>query len=197
MAEEQGLFAFDDVVTAIADKLERRHPHVFGNEAQRSSREQTVAWEVIKAAERKDRKKPGVLDDVPVGLPALTRAAKLTKRAGRVGFDWPSTDEVFDKLAEEVEELRVEIAAGDKAKAREELGDLLFVVANLARKLDVEPEDAPSRRQRQVRAPIRLHRGRTDQGRPHARTVDPRRNGSPVGRRKGGGKGCPQRVSAA
>ena len=79
---------------------------------------------------------------MPVGLPALTRAAKLTKRAGRVGFDWPSTDEVFDKLAEEVEELRVEIVAGDQAKAREELGDLLFVVANLARKLDVEPEDA-------------------------------------------------------
>ena len=83
-----------------------------------------------------------MLDEVPVFLPALTRAAKLTKRAGRVGFDWPSTDEVFDKLAEEVEELRVEIAAGDKDKAREELGDLLFVVANLARKLDVEPEDA-------------------------------------------------------
>ena len=142
MAEEQGLFAFDDVVTAIADKLERRHPHVFGDEAQRSSKEQTVAWETIKAAERKDRKKPGALDDVPVGLPALTRAAKLTKRAGRVGFDWPSTDEVFDKLAEEVAELRVEIAAGDMAKAREEMGDLLFVVANLARKLDVEPEDA-------------------------------------------------------
>jgi nucleoside triphosphate diphosphatase len=134
MAEEQGLFAFDDVVTAIADKLERRHPHVFGDEAQRTSKEQTVAWETIKAAERKDRKKPGALDDVPVGLPALTRAAKLTKRAGRVGFDWPSTDEVF--------ELRVEIAAGDMAKAREEMGDLLFVVANLARKLDVEPEDA-------------------------------------------------------
>ena len=83
-----------------------------------------------------------MLDDVPVGLPALTRAAKLTKRAARVGFDWPSTDEVFDKLDEEVEELRVEIAAGDKDKAREELGDLLFVVANLARKLEVEPEDA-------------------------------------------------------
>jgi ATP diphosphatase len=84
----------------------------------------------------------GVLDDVPVGLPALARAAKLTKRAARVGFDWPSTDEVFDKLFEEVEELRVEIAAGDLDKAREEMGDLLFVVANLARKLGVEPEDA-------------------------------------------------------
>ncbi len=84
----------------------------------------------------------GVLDDVPVGLPALTRAAKLTKRAGRVGFDWPSTDEVFDKMVEEVEELRTEIKAGDKEKAKEELGDLLFVMANLARKLEIEPEDA-------------------------------------------------------
>jgi MazG family protein len=83
-----------------------------------------------------------VLDDVPVGLPALARAAKLTKRAARVGFDWPSTNEVFDKLHEEVAELRVEIAAGDLDKARDEVGDLLFVVANLARKLGVEPEDA-------------------------------------------------------
>ena len=143
MAEEAGLFDFDDVADAIADKLERRHPHVFGDEtAQADDKAQKARWEDIKAAERKARAQDGVLDDVPVGLPALTRAAKLTRRAGRVGFDWPSTDEVFEKLAEEVEELRVEIAAGDKEKAREELGDLLFVVANLARKLDVEPEDA-------------------------------------------------------
>lgn len=142
MAEEQGLFAFDDVVAAISDKLIRRHPHVFSDEDQRTAAQQTVAWEAIKAEERKARKKSGVLDDVPVGLPALTRAAKLTKRAGRVGFDWPSTDEVFDKLAEEVAELRAEIAAGDRENIREEMGDLLFVVANLARKLDVEPEDA-------------------------------------------------------
>ena len=143
MAEEAGHFAFDDVAVAMADKLVRRHPHVFGEEAAKpSGSAQKVRWEDIKAAERKAKEQHGVLDDVPVGLPALTRAAKLTKRAGRVGFDWPSTDEVFDKLAEEVEELRVEIAAGDKEKAREELGDLLFVVANLARKLEVEPEDA-------------------------------------------------------
>ena len=142
MAEEQGLFAFDDVANAISDKLIRRHPHVFGDESQRTAAQQTVAWEAIKAEERKARQKHGVLDDVPVGLPALTRAAKLTKRAGRVGFDWPSTDQVFDKLHEEVAELRAEIAAGDLDKAREEMGDLLFVVANLARKLDVEPEDA-------------------------------------------------------
>ena len=83
-----------------------------------------------------------MLDDVPVGLPALHRAAKLTKRAARVGFDWPSTDEVFAKLEEEIAELKAEIAAGDARKAAEEMGDILFVVANLARKLGVEPEDA-------------------------------------------------------
>lgn len=142
IAEEKGLFAFDDVVQAISEKLIRRHPHVFGDENQRTAAQQTVAWEAIKAEERKARSKSGVLDDVPVGLPALTRAAKLTRRAGRVGFDWPSTEEVFDKLAEEVEELKAEVRAGNRDKAREEMGDLLFVVANLARKLDVEPEDA-------------------------------------------------------
>ena len=143
MAEEQGLFAFDDVATAIADKLERRHPHVFGDEAAKpDGAAQKARWEDIKAGERKARAQHGVLDDVPVGLPALARAAKLTKRAARVGFDWPSTDEVFDKFVEEVAELRAEIAAGDAEKAREEIGDLLFVMANLARKLGVEPEDA-------------------------------------------------------
>ena len=143
MAEEQGLFAFDDVANAIADKLERRHPHVFGDEAARADgAAQKARWEDIKADERKAKAQHGVLDDVPVGLPALARAAKLTKRAARVGFDWPSTAEVLDKLDEEVAELKAEIAAGDLDKARGELGDLLFVMANLARKLGVEPEDA-------------------------------------------------------
>ena len=143
MAEEQGLFAFDDVANAIADKLERRHPHVFGDEAAKpDGAAQKARWEDLKAAERVARAQHGVLDDVPVGLPALARAAKLTRRAARVGFDWPSTDEVFDKLHEEVAELRAEIAAGDLDKARGEVGDLLFVIANLARKLGVEPEDA-------------------------------------------------------
>ena len=143
MAEEQGLFAFDDVAGAIADKLERRHPHVFGDEAAKADgAAQKARWEDIKAAERAAKAQHGVLDDVPVGLPALARAAKLTKRAARVGFDWPSTDEVFDKFVEEVAELRAEIAAGDVEKARGEVGDLLFVMANLARKLGVEPEDA-------------------------------------------------------
>ena len=142
MAGELKVFAFDDVVDAVAEKLIRRHPHVFGDAGFRTAEEQTLAWEEIKAEERAGKAKTGVLDDVPAGLPALTRAVKLTKRAGRVGFDWPSTREVFDKLREELAELEVEIEAGDAAKTREELGDLLFVVANLARKLDVEPEDA-------------------------------------------------------
>ena len=143
MAREQKAFDFNDVAEAICDKMIRRHPHVFGEASHRDAAEQTVAWEAIKAEERaRKAKKAGVLDGVPAGLPGLTRAVKLTARAARVGFDWPSTNEVLDKLREELAELEVEIDAGDRAKAREELGDLLFVCANLARKLDVEPEDA-------------------------------------------------------
>ncbi len=142
MAEEQGAFGFDDVANAIVDKMVRRHPHVFGEAGERSAGEQVQAWEVMKAGERAAKAKTGVLADVPAGLPGLTRAVKLTKRAARVGFDWPSPAEVIAKLHEELDELRVEIEAGDQAKMREEMGDLLFVVANLARKLDIEPEDA-------------------------------------------------------
>lgn len=145
MAEEAGRFDFDDVARAIVGKLIRRHPHVFGDESRRTAPEQTVAWEAVKAEERAAKATggpAGVLDDVPTGLPAMTRAVKLTRRAGRVGFDWPSPAEVLDKLREETAELEAEIAAGDAAAMREELGDLLFVCANLARKLDVDPEDA-------------------------------------------------------
>lgn len=142
IAEEMGLFDFNDVAAGMSEKLIRRHPHVFGNAGDRTAEEQNAAWEVIKAEERKAKEKHGLLDDVPVGLPALTRAAKLTKRAARVGFDWPSTQEVLDKLDEETQELKVEIAKGDMRKSHEELGDILFVLANLARKLDVEPENA-------------------------------------------------------
>ena len=143
MAEELGEFAFDDVAAAMVDKMVRRHPHVFAGQSYKDVAEQTAAWETIKAQERagKDRAR-SLLDDVPPNLPGMTRAVKLTKRAARVGFDWPSTQEVLDKLREELAELEVEIDAGDLPKAREELGDLLFVCANLARKLDVEPEDA-------------------------------------------------------
>src|SRR5258706_2969889 len=143
MAEEEGAFAFADVVEAINAKMIRRHPHVFGEAQVRTSAEQTAAWEVIKADERAGKgKAASLLDDVPLGLPALTRAGKLFRRAARVGFVWPSAKEVLEKLHEEVAELEAEVVAGDLAKAREELGDVLFVVANLARELDVEPEDA-------------------------------------------------------
>ena len=145
MAEEQGAFDFSAVANAINDKMVRRHPHVFGEVRHRSSAEQTEAWETIKAQERAAKangQAPSLLDDVPVGLPALTRAVKLSKRAARVGFVWPSPVEVLAKLHEEVAELEAEVAAGDIDKAREELGDVLFVCANLARELDVDPEAA-------------------------------------------------------
>lgn len=145
MAEEQGAFGFDDVAAAMVDKMIRRHPHVFAGETYADVGEQTAAWETIKAAERAAKAakaKTSLLDDVPPGLPGLTRAVKLTKRAARVGFDWPDLGPVMDKLREEMAELQVEIDAGDLPKARAELGDFLFVVANLARKLEVDPEDA-------------------------------------------------------
>ncbi|MFZ5669799.1 MAG: nucleoside triphosphate pyrophosphohydrolase [Pseudomonadota bacterium] len=142
MAQEAGVFDFADVADAICDKMIRRHPHVFGEAAARSAAEQTAAWEAIKAGERADKARAGVLDDVPAGLPALTRAVKLSKRAARVGFVWPGPAEILEKLDEEVAELKAEVAAGDRDKLRGELGDVLFVVANLARELDIEPEDA-------------------------------------------------------
>jgi MazG family protein len=148
MAEEQGAFAFDDVASAINDKMIRRHPHVFAEETYESLAHQKVGWEALKAAERAKKQEGGkgrtasLLDDVPVGLPALTRAVKLSKRAASVGFVWPTVGDVMKKLHEEVGELEAEIAAGDLEKARQEMGDVLFVVANLARTLDVDPEDS-------------------------------------------------------
>ena len=143
MAEEQGAFAFDDVARAVNDKMIRRHPHVFGEESYASLADQKAGWETLKAEERgKKGRAASLLDDVPVGLPALTRAVKLSKRAARVGFVWPSVEEVMEKLHEEVAELETELAAGDVEKARQEMGDVLFVVANLARTLDVDPEDS-------------------------------------------------------
>ena len=145
MAEEQGAFGFADVAEAISAKMVRRHPHVFGEARRRSASEQTEAWEAIKAEERASKARtatPSLLDDVPVGLPALTRAVKLSRRAARVGFVWPSAAEVLAKLREEVAELEAEVAAGDVGKAQDELGDVLFVCANLARELDIDPEAA-------------------------------------------------------
>jgi ATP diphosphatase len=143
MAEEAGLFDLDDVATAIADKMVARHPHVFGDESNAKSADQQVQdWETVKAAERAARAKGGVLDDVALGLPALMRAEKLQKRAARVGFDWPEIGMVIDKIAEEARELAEARATLPHDKIEEEMGDLLFVMANLARHLKVDPETA-------------------------------------------------------
>ncbi|HLZ84781.1 MAG TPA: nucleoside triphosphate pyrophosphohydrolase [Caulobacteraceae bacterium] len=147
MAREAGAFDFDDVARGVSAKMIRRHPHVFGDAQVRSAAEQTAAWEEIKAAERAGKgqsgaKVGGLLDDIAFTLPALTRATKLSRRAARVGFVWPDIQAILAKLREEVAELEAEVAAGDAAKAREELGDVLFVCANIARELDVDPEDA-------------------------------------------------------
>ena len=140
IARDQGLFAFDDVVRAISDKMVARHPHVFGDESRdKSAAQQTVDWEKIKATERGPA---GVLDGVALGLPALTRAIKLQKRAARVGFDWPSTDEVLAKIVEETAELVEARETLTHAEVVDEFGDLLFVMANLARHLQVDPEAA-------------------------------------------------------
>lgn len=140
MASERGLFNFDDVANTMADKMVARHPHVFGEENRdKSADQQSRDWEKIKASERAAKAQQGTLDGVALGLPALMRAVKLQKRAARVGFDWPDTDHVMDKLVEELEEIR---QATDKASQLEEFGDMLFVVANLARHLDIDPEAA-------------------------------------------------------
>jgi MazG family protein len=143
IAEEQGLFDFTAVANAISDKLERRHPHVFGAAQIAGVLEQSAAWEAHKAAERRDRGQGDrVLDGVTLGLPALTRAAKLGKRAARVGFDWPNPGGVLAKVEEEVVEMREAVISGDTAHVREELGDLLFSVVQAARHLGVDPEAA-------------------------------------------------------
>ncbi|APX25109.1 MAG: nucleoside triphosphate pyrophosphohydrolase [Rhodobacteraceae bacterium] len=140
MAAERGLFTFDEVADTMSDKMVARHPHVFGEESNdKSPEQQTRDWETIKAAERAAKAEKGVLDGVAMGLPALLRAVKLQKRAARVGFDWPSTDEVIDKIVEEAQELR---EATDPDHVEEEFGDLLFVMANLARHMDIDPEAA-------------------------------------------------------
>ncbi|MBL4626846.1 MAG: nucleoside triphosphate pyrophosphohydrolase [Roseicyclus sp.] len=148
MAADQGLFDFDDVARAIGDKMISRHPHVFGDESNAKSATQQVSdWEGVKAAERAAKARAarsgnGVLDDVTLGLPALMRAEKLQKRAARVGFDWPEIGQVIDKIAEEARELAEARDTLPQEKIEEEMGDLLFVIANLARHLKVDPEVA-------------------------------------------------------
>lgn len=143
IAADRGLFTFDTVATTIADKMVARHPHVFGPESRdKTAAQQTRDWEAIKAAERAAKAQTGVLDGVAAGLPALMRAVKLQKRAARVGFDWPETAQVIDKITEEAAELREAAQTLTHDKVEEEFGDLLFVMANLARHMKVDPESA-------------------------------------------------------
>lgn len=143
MAEEAGHFTLDEVARAICDKMVARHPHVFGDESRdKSAEDQVRDWEDVKAAERAARAQGGVLDDVALGLPALMRAVKLQKRAARVGFDWPETGQVLDKMLEEARELVAAREGLSEVEIAEEFGDLLFVIANLGRHLGVDPEDA-------------------------------------------------------
>ena len=142
MAEELGAFAFGDVVAAVCDKMLRRHPHVFGDAEVVDASAQSEAWEQVKARERAARGAHGLLDDVPKGMAELQRAVKLQKRASRVGFDWGSPEPVLDKFAEEALEMRDAMRAGNADEMEDELGDLLFVVANLARQLKLDPAKA-------------------------------------------------------
>jgi tetrapyrrole methylase family protein/MazG family protein/ATP diphosphatase len=142
LAAEEGAFTFADVVAAIAEKLVRRHPHVFGSASIKSADDQNKAWEAMKAGERSARGQASPLDDVPLALPALMRAQKLQGRAARVGFEWPQTQSVIAKLREEIEEFSREVEAGECDAAAAEFGDVLFVLVNLARRLGVDAEDA-------------------------------------------------------
>lgn len=148
MAKEAGHFDIGDVVEAITEKLIRRHPHVFGDVVADGAVDAQDRWEAIKVheraakAERKGDSEPSILDDVPQVLPALARAEKLTKRAAKVGFDWPDMPAVRAKIEEELAEVTEAESLGDENALREEIGDLLFAVANLARKAGVDPEAA-------------------------------------------------------
>jgi ATP diphosphatase len=145
MAEEQGAFDFGGVVEAITTKMIRRHPHVFGDARDLSPDQVKALWGEIKAAEKRERGRAtpeGALAGVPVAMPALTRALKLQEKAGKVGFDWNDARAVIAKIREEIDEVEAELEAGDLARAEQEVGDLLFVVVNLARHLKADPERA-------------------------------------------------------
>ncbi len=152
MAEEQGDFSFDDVANAISDKMERRHPHVFGDIQVDGTDAVNANWEDIKAAERAEKHTNGdvsdqpdsLMDDIPIPLPGLTRAVKLQKRAARVGFDWQTAAPIMAKLREEIDEFSAEMQAEtqDKARLTDEFGDMLFVMANIGRHLKLDPETA-------------------------------------------------------
>ena len=141
LTREEGSFDVYDSITAIHDKLVRRHPHVFGDVEAKDADQVLVNWEKLKQEERKAENK-SLLDGIPQSMPALLKASRLTEKAARVGFDWRRTEDVFDKVDEEIAELREAVASGDNAHVHEEIGDLLFTIANIARKVNVNPEEA-------------------------------------------------------
>ncbi|MDE1486820.1 nucleoside triphosphate pyrophosphohydrolase [Xenorhabdus bovienii] len=144
MGQEQQLFDFDDICDAVCDKLERRHPHIFDQQAGISSEEAVGSWEQRKTAERAEKDQHSVLDDIPASLPALMKAYKIQKRCASVGFDWDTLGPVLGKVYEEIDEVMDEArqAVVDEARLEEELGDLLFSVVNLSRHLGYKPEMA-------------------------------------------------------
>jgi MazG family protein len=176
MAEEQGSFAFADVVDSISRKMVRRHPYVFGDATMRAATIRKGLWDRVKAEEKAAKRNgaapeapESLLDAVPVGLPALSRAVKLQNQAAKIGFDWPDLGPVLDKLKEEIAELEAEIENGDEQAIAEEYGDMLFVLSNIARHLKLDPETALraanakfTRRFHHVEARLR------EDGRPHA-----------------------------
>ena len=160
IGRERGDFNIDDVCEGVTQKLILRHPHVFGDAKLARAQDVLDNWDKLKADERaasgkKDKTDGSILNDVPVHFPGLLEALKITKKAAKVGFDWESADQVFEKIEEEIAELREANAAGDAEHVAEEVGDLLFAVVNLARKLDVEPETALKRTNRKFRGRFR------------------------------------------
>jgi MazG family protein len=156
IAAEKGDFTIDEVAAGVTQKLVLRHPHVFGDTKLEKAQDVLDNWDTLKSNERKasgkvEKVQDSILDEVTVHFPALLEGLKLTKKAAKVGFDWENTDQVFDKLNEEVNELKSAINSGDTVNIEEELGDLLFVIVNLARKLDVEPETALKKTNRKFR----------------------------------------------
>lgn len=157
IGKERGEFDIDEVAGGVSQKLILRHPHVFGDAKLERAEDVLDNWDTLKANERKasgkeEKKKDSILDEVPVHFPALLEGLKISKKAAKVGFDWENTNQIFDKLAEEVEELKEAIDTRDVGEVAEEIGDLLFVVVNLARKLDIEPETALKKTNRKFRS---------------------------------------------
>ena len=185
ITREEGSFDIYDSITAIHDKLVRRHPHVFGDVEANDAEQVLVNWEKLKNEERKAENK-SVLSGVPAALPALLKASRLTEKAARVGFDWRRTDDVFDKLDEEIGELREAVKGGDPSRIEDEMGDLLFTIANIARKTGVNPEEALQSTNRKFIRRFEAMESRGARKRPQSRSALARRDGRAMGRSKSG-----------